>query len=61
MVDSLLEVIRSVLAYSELAQVVVIGLVIVVVVVLVVLVVLAVPIILVADFHYLMQPRQAPG
>ena len=49
MVDSLLEVIRSVLAYSELAQVVVIGLVIVVVVVLVVLVV---PVTLVADFHY---------
>ena len=49
MVDSLFEVIRSVLAYSELAQVVVIGLVIVVVVVLVVLVV---PVTLVADFHY---------
>ena len=57
-VDSLFAVIRSVLAYSELAQVVVIGLVIVVVVVLVVLVV---PVTLVADFHYLMQPRQAPG
>ena len=57
-VDSLFEVIRSVLAYSELAQVVVIGLVIVVVVVLVVLVV---PVTLVADFHYLMQPRQVPG
>ena len=58
MVDSLLEVIRSVLAYSELAQVVVIGLVIVVVVILVVLVV---PVTLVADFHYSMRPRQAPG